>query len=101
MGNLKAKLSFNDGYAERPIYTIKANIGEKEKGLYMIELIQDNFNISIEEVIIHRDKIEKEIIEEMKLMSSLNSQIFEKNSPLNRDEKGNLVSPFRSEKKLI
>ena len=46
MNKLKARLSFDDGFAESPLYSIKAFTNEKDKGISMIELIQDNFSIS-------------------------------------------------------
>ncbi len=88
---LRASLNFNDGYAESPIYSIKAITSEKNKGLDMIDLIMDNFNIICREVEEHRKVVRAQILEEM---NHLNNKIISPPIKLNRDEKGNLVSPF-------
>ena len=91
---LKARLSFNEGYLEKPVYSIKADTTEKKKGLDMIKLIQDNFNIYIEEIEWHRKCVRDEIIEEMKTLK--------KDVPkLHRDGQGRLASPFASKKKIV
>lgn len=94
---LKANLSFNDGYAERPLYSIKATTSEKEKGLDMIDLIMDNFNIITKEIELHRRIVRAQILEEM---NYLNRKILSPPIKLNRDESGNLVSPFATNRKL-
>jgi len=94
---LRARLSFNDGYAERPIYSIKAVTTEKNKGMDMAILIQDNFNFTSKEYERYREFIKAEILEEMNHVSN---NISPEPVKLNRDEKGNLVSPFASNKKL-
>lgn len=94
---LRASLNFNDGYAERPIYSIKAITSEKEKGLDMIDLIMDNFNIISNEIEKHRKIIQAQILQEM---NHLNNEIISPPLKLKRDENGNLVSPFASKKKL-
>ncbi len=89
---LKARLSFNDGYAERPLYSIKANTNEKEKGINMVELIKDNFNIT-----------QSDIKEFQKIQFNELSSDFEElekkmvdRKPIKweRDERGNIISPF-------
>lgn len=94
---LKASLNFNDGYAERPIYSIKAITSEKPKGLDMIDLIMDNFNIVSGEVEEHRKAVKAEILKEM---NGLRKTIVPPITKLNRDEKGNLISPFASKVKF-
>lgn len=96
--NLHARLSFNDGYAETPIYSIKAVTSEKNKGFDMIDLIMDNFNIICKEIKLHREAVKSQLLEEL---NHLDKKIISPPIILNRDEKGNLVSPFASKKKLI
>ena len=79
---LRAKLSFDDGFAEHPIYVIKATTNEKKKGLYMLELIENNFNITIED---KRNEFIKKVREQDKIKWT-------------RDEKGNIISPFNIKK---
>ncbi len=96
---LRAKLTFDDGYAERPIYSIKAMTSEIQKGFDMIELIKNNFNIdnkNIEEATL---KNKDEILADIEDMKDMKDQMM--NDPFTRDEKGNIVSPFRSKRKLI
>lgn len=93
---LRAHLNFNDGYAEMPIYSIKAITSEKDKGLNMIDLIMDNFNIISVEVEEHRRVVRAQILKEM---NHLNNKIISPPIKLNRDERGNLVSPFASKQK--
>lgn len=95
---LNARLSFNDGYAESPIYSIKAVTSEKGKGFDMIDLIMDNFNIISNEIIEHRRIVKAQILEEM---NHLSNKIMFPPIKLNRDNKGNLVSPFATNKKLV
>ncbi len=93
---MRAKLTFDDGYAERPIYSIKAMTTERQKGFDMIELIKNNFNIDNKNIEQATLKNEDEIMSEVEDMKKqMNDTIF------TRDEKGNIVSPFRSKKKLI
>ena len=94
---LKAKLSFNDGFAETPIYSIKASTNEKEKGLFMINLICQNFNLSIRNYIEYIERDTKAMVEEINGLNNTDST----NKPLHRDEWGNLASPFTSKRKLI
>jgi len=80
---LRAKLTFDDGYAENPIYLIKAITTEKDKGLDMVDLIRNNFNLTLEEI---RKNFLKKLEEERKKIWT-------------RDERGNITSPFRKELK--
>ena len=63
----------------------------------MVELIMDNFNITHAEIKQHREIVKAQILEEM---NHLSRKIINPPLKLNRDEKGNLKSPFAS-KKLI
>lgn len=92
---LHARLSFDEGYAERPIYSIKASTGEKVKAFDMIDLILTNFNITINECKIYLKKKQELFVEEMKELAKLSPTI-----NWSRDEMGNIQSPFRSKKKL-
>ncbi len=95
---LQARLSFNDGYAENPMYSIKAVTSEKHKGLDMISLIMDNFSIMILNIEEHRKIVKAEILAEMNHLRKLDLSPPMK---LNRDEKGNLASPFATKKKSL
>lgn len=90
---LKARLSFDEGYTERPIYSIKASTTEKEKGIDMIELILTNFNITIREVGEYIKKKRISLVNEMKALAKTSPTI-----NWTRDEHGNIASPFRSNK---
>ena len=90
---LRVKLSFDDGFAENPLYSIKAFTNEKFKGISMIELIEDNFKITKED----RDLAYKKKMEEWQ--EDFENTGKQKNK-FTRDEKGNFASPFRSKKKL-
>lgn len=94
---LKARLSFNDGFAERPIYSIKAVTTEKNKGLSMVELIMNNFNITVQEIEYHKKVVKSQILEEM---NNLDRKILSPPSKFPRDDSGNIISPFASKKKL-
>lgn len=95
---LNARLSFNDGFAEKPIYSIKAVTTEKNKGLDMVDLIMNNFNITIRDIEYHKEVVKAQILEEM---NHLSNRIVSPSVKLNRDESGNLVSPFANKEKLI
>jgi len=88
---MRAKLSFDEGFAERPIYTIKGFVTEKEKGVNMIELIRDNFGICDEDM----RKVIRERLEEYnknfftpieKMRKSVAKPVEWK-----RDERGNII----------
>ena len=97
---LRAKLSFDEGFAERPIYVIKAHAGEKEKGINMLELIETNFNICDQDRIEAVKKKLKELNEEAMTPTVLPKDLRDKQVKFTKDEEGNIVSPFRSKKKL-
>ncbi len=96
---LRAKLSLDDGFAERPIYSIKAFTNEKDKGINMINLIEDNFGITLE------DKLEagrKEFQEMNKEMDEMEKKVDNiDKSKFSKDEKGNFISPFSSKAKEL
>ncbi len=94
-GNLRAKLIFDDGFAEKPIYSIKAMMNEKRKGFNMIDLIRHNFNLSPEEEKYYEEMIKDEVRE---CFNAYNDK--DKTLKLNRDDQGNLISPFASKIKL-
>lgn len=92
---LRAKLSFDEGFAENPIYTIKAFTNEKDKGIYMLKLIEDNFLISFADRILH-DKIEMKSIENE--TNKFKESDDGKSVTWTRNEKGNIISPFSKKK---
>lgn len=99
-GRLRVKLIFDDGFAERPIYSIKAFTNEKNKGIFMVELIGANFNLSSKDL---AESLERKLAEwdEDSMEPTKFSKGWEKEQvKFTRDEKGNIVSPFRSKKKL-
>jgi hypothetical protein len=88
---LLAKLSFTDGFWERPVYLLKGKTTEKHVGVGMINLLKDNFNINDEDL--KRAKLEE--IEQIKkdILPPSNS------NKILRDEKGRIISPFASKLK--
>jgi len=88
---MRARLSFDEGFAEKPIYTIKALVNEKLKGIRMIDLIKQNFNISDME---HKNNFKKEV-------ERLNGDKEErqKKDAFTRDKDGRIISPFASNMK--
>ncbi|KKN20300.1 hypothetical protein LCGC14_0937120 [marine sediment metagenome] len=78
---------------------IKAKTTEKEKGIMMLDKIENQFNISQMDREAFRKVMkerEKEDFEEMKEQARERR----KGDPFTRDEKGNIVSPFRSKEKI-
>jgi len=102
--NLRAKLTFDDGYAENPIDKIIANVGEKNKGIMMLERIENRFNISdkdrreaIERTLAEMDSREKVAFTPTIIPEEIKKR--QKEPPKwTRDERGNIVSPFKSRK---
>ncbi len=79
-----AKLTFFDwGWADNIIYKHKARVNEKEKGIQMISKIKEFFGITNKDI---KDSEEITITHEIERIE------------WTRDEKGNIVSPFRSKK---
>lgn len=92
-GVLRAKLSFDEGFAEEPIYTIKGYTSEKIKGIDMMELIQDNFNISDKDrKKAFREKL-KELNEDAMKPTKLTPELTKHQIKWTRDKKGNIVIP--------
>lgn len=98
---LRAKLTFDQGFAENPVYSIKGFTNEKEKGIGMIKLIKNNFSINGQDI----DESTNREVEEWN-KEALKSKLGEKNKEWGekpsikwtRDEKGNIKSPFATKK---
>ncbi len=81
---ITAKLVFFDwGWADNIIYKIKGKETEKNKGLTMISKIKELFGIRNNEIKEHDSKVRDEELDKIQWT---------------RDEKGNIISPFRSRK---
>lgn len=89
--NLTAKLTFFDwGWADNVVFSLKAKVSEKYKGLLMIERLKLFFGITNKEIVSNeKERIEEEVNEVKKKRSKIN---------WTRDEKGNIISPFRTRK---
>lgn len=97
---LRCRLSFDEGYAERPLYSIKAFTNEKEKGINMIDLIQDNFDINSMDIKeFHEDKFNL-LNNDFKNLKNI-PRTLNKSLKLTRDEQGNLMSPFGNKAKEL
>ncbi len=94
---LNVRLSFNEGYAELPIYSIKASTSEKEKGFDMIHLICDNFNINIRQYDSYLEEKNKKL---MKEVNGFENKPFTEKVHWTKDEQGNIISPFKTKKIL-
>lgn len=94
---LRIKLSADDGFAERPLYSMKAFNTEKSKGIDMAEFIFNNFNISQKDM---EEKRQKEIEETRTEIDKRRDFIKQIEKPIKwtRDEKGNIKSPFSKKK---
>lgn len=97
---MRAKLSFDEGYAEKPHYSIKAFTTEKDKGMNMMELIEDNFSISEEDRKAWFQKKLAEFNADAMTPTVMPKSLADKQVKFTRDDKGKIVSPFRSDKKL-
>lgn len=95
--NVTAKLTFFDwGWADNILFSLKAKASEKYKGLLMIEKLKLFFGISNNEIVTNeKEHIEREM-EEIEKMNKLNRS--KSKIDWTRDEKGNIVSPFRTRK---
>lgn len=89
---MRVKLVIDEGFAERPIYKIKAFSTEKDKGIMMLEIIEDTFKISNKD----KDDYFK------KKLSELNADAMTptivngiEQVKWTRDAKGNIISPFK------
>lgn len=92
---MTAKLIFEEGFAENPLYVIKGSINEKEKGLDMINLIKMNFDISDKD---WRDNFRrklKELDDDAMTPTIVPGGLFKKTEPaFKRDPTGRITSPF-------
>ncbi len=88
---MRARLSFDEGFRERPIYSIKGNITEKDKGLDMLDLIRTQFNIS--------DRDQREFFREKLRELDMDAMTPTEPQKIKRDEEGRIVSPFALERK--
>ena len=95
-GKLRARLIFDDGFAETPVYSIKGMVTEKFKGLNMIKLIKNLFNITNKEIIKDDDKARDDFNSDLNGLREHKRKV-----EFTRDETGQIVSPFRSKRKLI
>ena len=91
---MRAKLVFDEGFAEKPVYRIKAFVSEKRKGLDMMDLIQKNFSITDSEWRNRYRENMKDVLADPDFFNKDRKVVW------SRDEKGNIASPFRSNRKL-
>ncbi len=96
---LRARLSFNDGFAERPLYSIKANTNEKNKGINMVELIKDNFNITQSDIKEFQQIQFNELSSDFEELEK--KMVDRKKIKWERDERGNIISPFGNKAKEL
>ncbi len=83
-GVLTAKLTFFDwGWADNVIYTQKAKVNEKLKGIQMISKIKHFFGIT-----------NKDIKESEEILIRYEIEKIE----WTRDDKGNIISPFKTKR---
>ncbi len=91
---LRAKLSFDQGYAEHPVYTIKGFTNEKGKGIDMIELIKSNFNISKDDIDEHIKNMREEMTEWHRQVESISIEHSKTKIKWTRDNDGKIISPY-------
>ena len=94
---MRAKLVFDEGFAEKPVYRIKAFVSEKRKGLDMMDLIQKNFSITDSE---WRNRYRENMKDVLADPNFFNKDSMDRKVRWTRDDKGNITSPFRSNRKL-
>ncbi len=81
---ITVKLIFYDwGWADNIIYKIKGKVSEKNKGLTMIQKIKELFGIRNTDIEEYEVKVRNDEIDRIKWT---------------RDERGNIISPFRLKK---
>lgn len=93
-----AQLTFHGWFGDL-MDRIKAKTTEKEKGIMMLDKIENQFNISE----VDREDFRKEMKErEEKEFDEMREQAKERKNkdPFTRDLMGNIISPFASKKKL-
>jgi len=99
---LRAKLVIDDWFAEKPLYRIKATTKEKDKGIRMLELIENNFNISTKDRLDFIKKRLEELNKESMKPTKLPKFMRKNQIKFTRDPKtGQIISPFKSKKKIF
>jgi hypothetical protein len=81
---------------------IRSKTTEKEKGVVMMDVIEDRFGLTNEERIRIREEMkQREMKDFQEREEKANKKLVFNNTPVkwNRDEKGNFASPFRSKPK--
>ena len=100
-GVFGAKLSIFDLFRREKVFHRQfAKTNEKEKGLMMMDIIESYFGISIEDRREFRRQQFRESAEEMEIRSFGGLLFPTEPTKIKRDEKGNIISPFASNKKL-
>lgn len=102
-GKTKAKLTFHDGFKEEPTHRITAYINEKNKGISMLELIQNKFSISEQEF---KEAFKRKLSEWQKDAWEETKQpkkweLKDKPTRFTKDEKGRIISPFSPKAKEL
>ena len=92
-----AQLTFHGWFGDL-IDRIKAKTTEKEKGMMMLEKIENQFGISESDKVIFRKEMQEREEREWEEMER-QAEVM-KDKPFKRDEHGNIISPFASKKKL-
>ncbi len=95
--NLRARLSFDEGFAENPLYSIRAFTNEKDKGIDMIDLVKTNFSICEEDIRRHMENKMKEWQKDSMKPTEYPKGSEPKRIVWKRDERGNIISPFSKE----
>ncbi len=98
---LRAKLRIDEGFAENPLHSIRAFTSEKDKGHLMIDLIENYFSISEEERKVAFRKKMDEFNKDAMTPTVFPKELQKHQIKFTRDEKGNIVSPFRSKRKVF
>lgn len=97
---LRCRLSFDEGYAERPLYSIKAFTNEKDKGINMVDLIQNNFDINSMDIKEFHEANINILANDFQDLKNIPRTLREP-LKLTRDEQGNLMSPFGNKAKEL
>ncbi len=107
LGSTRAKLTFDDGFAEKPTHRIIGFTTEKDKGISMLELIQNKFNISEYEF---KEAFKKKLSEwqkefqeptEYKKTYPKKFSLKDEKPQFTRDERGQIISPFGEKAKEL
>ncbi len=99
MGEIIASLNFSE-YTPFPkhLYGIKALIQDKDKGINMIQTIMERFYISDFDIEDWRRQMKEKEKENFKEMEEDAKKWNGNKIDWTRDEKGNIISPFKSKK---